>query len=106
MQDVQMHILEHYIVLTSRGKRAHFQKKSGMTLHQIIFHMKLTSLEISREMEGWGGGRQIDLYVKPRRKCYLARTYQGDFWHPVVLGLPWAGSGASFPTPASGITKP
>lgn len=54
-----------------------------MMLHQIIFHMKLTSLEISsslsREMEGWGGGRQIDLYVKPWRKCYLARTYQGDF---------------------------
>lgn len=81
-----------------------------MMLHQIIFHMKLTSLEISsslsREMEGWGGGRQIDLYVKPWRKCYLARTFQGDFWHPVVLGLPWAGSGASFPTPAPGLTKP
>lgn len=27
MQGVQMHTPEHYIVLTSRGKRAHFQKK-------------------------------------------------------------------------------
>lgn len=33
-----MHTPEHYIVLTSGGKRAHFQKKcSGMMLHQIIF---------------------------------------------------------------------
>lgn len=53
-----MHTPEHYIVLTSGGKRAHFQKKySEMMLHQIIFHMKLTSLDISsslsRERKDW-----------------------------------------------------
>lgn len=58
IQGVQMHTPEHYIVLTSGGKRTHFQKKySEMMLHQIIFHMKLTSLDISsslsRERKDW-----------------------------------------------------